>query len=65
MLGELIEIILHTPKNIGNIFLAVLLTAYNVTWIDDLTNQLFFTEKKTQLTSLLKKSLKKGIIAKK
>ena len=56
--------ILHTPKNIKIIFLAVSLTKLYLLIIN-LANQSFFTEGKMQSINLLKHFLKNMIIAKK
>ena len=56
--------ILHIPKNIKIIFLAVSLTKLYLLIIN-LANQSFFTEGKTQSINLLKHFLKNMIIAKK
>ena len=61
---EMIEVImLHILKNITNIIFTVLLTKLHVLIIN-LVNQLLFTEEKMQSINLLKKFLKKMIIAK-
>ena len=56
-------IMLLIPKNIRNIFLAVLLTKLHILMID-LASQLIFTEEKIQSINLLKQFLKKMNIAK-
>ena len=56
--------ILHIPKNIKIIFLAVSLTKLYLLIIN-LANQSFFTEAKMQSINLLKHFLKNMIIAKK
>ena len=56
--------ILHKPKNIRNIFLAVSLTKLFILVIN-LANQLLFTEEKMHSIDFLKQLLKNMIIAKK
>ena len=56
--------ILHKPKNIRSIFLAVLLTKLFILMIN-LANQLLFTEEKMHSIDFLKQFLKNMIIAKK
>ena len=58
------KIILHTLKNIGNTFFAVLRTKLFVL-MKNLAIQFFFTEEKIQSIDSLKQLLKSMIIAKK